>query len=78
MGVELVRAGAGLFLEAADALWAGVTLERWDDAREAHMARRLAQLLAEVKRSFGWAVCCIGPGWSGELTEAISTHQASI
>lgn len=46
MGVELVRAGAGLFLEAADALWAGVTLERWDDAREAHMARRLAQLLA--------------------------------
>lgn len=45
LGAELVRAGAGLFLEAADSLDSGVAPERWHDAREAHMAQRLTRLL---------------------------------
>src|ERR1039458_7451247 len=46
LGSELVRAGAQLFLETADSLDSGVAPEPWHDAREAHMARRLTQLLA--------------------------------
>ena len=47
LGAELVRVGAGLFLQAADSLDSGEAPERWHDAREAHMARWLTQLLAQ-------------------------------
>lgn len=70
LGPELVRAGAGLFLEAADSLDSGIAPERWHDAREAHMARRLAQLL-EKNETVLWV------GGMGHWTKIITRINES-
>jgi len=47
VGAEIVRAGAGLFLDTIDILASAGQPQARDDAREAYMARKLSQFLAQ-------------------------------